>query len=346
MRKELGILGLLIVLGALVPAIEYFYVSPGRTLFFTPGNLSIIAPLVGMYGILAIGQGLIIITGGIDLSVGSFFALLGVLLASALTVWHWPVAVAVGLALLLGPAIGWMHGALVSRVGMQPFIVTLCGLLIYRGLARVVTHDETRGFGDSSQFAYLKAYTKGVWLGLPMPLWYLLIVAVLVGVLLHRSVYGRHLFAVGRNADAARYSGINVRRTVTMAYVLAGALASLASILFAFNVGSMQPSSSGTFYELYAIAAAVLGGCSLRGGEGSVFGILLGTILLQVLQNLVTLLGIPSELDFAVTGAVIFIGVLADQLLKRRPIRTPQVLLETPPGPPQTPAGVGPAEPA
>jgi ribose transport system permease protein len=151
-----------------------------------------------------------------------------------------------------------------------------------------------------------------------MPFIILLLLSVVMGVVLHRSVYGRHLFAAGRNEDAARYSGINTPRTIGSAYVLSGLLAGVAAILIAFYTNSVSPSSHGNFYELYGIAAAVLGGCSLRGGEGTVVGILLGTVLLQVLQNLVNLLGIPSSLNFAVMGAVILLGVLADQLLSRR----------------------------
>ena len=144
-----------------------------------------------------------------------------------------------------------------------------------------------------------------------------LVVAAVMGVVLHRSVFGRYLFAVGKNEEAARYSGIRTGRIVAAAYVICGALAGLSSIYFAMYTRSISPASHGNFYELYGIAAAVLGGCSLRGGEGSILGIVLGTILLQVLQNLVNLLGIPSSLNFAVMGTVILIGVIADQQLTR-----------------------------
>jgi ribose transport system permease protein len=134
---------------------------------------------------------------------------------------------------------------------------------------------------------------------------------------LHRSVYGRYLFAVGRNEEAARYSGINSRLIIGSAYVIAAALAGVAGILIAFYTNSISPSGHGTFYELYGIAAAVLGGCSLKGGEGSVLGIVIGTALMQVLRNLVNLLGIPSSLEFAVMGAVILVGVMVDQFLTK-----------------------------
>ena len=146
----------------------------------------------------------------------------------------------------------------------------------------------------------------------------LLAIAVVMWFVLHRSTYGRYLFAVGRNEQAARFSGINTRKVIAGSYIMAGFLTGVSGILLAFYTNSVSPSNHGNFYELYGIAAAVLGGCSLRGGEGSIIGIVIGTALLQVLQNLVNLLGIPSSLNFAVMGAVILIGVIADQLLKRR----------------------------
>jgi len=137
-------------------------------------------------------------------------------------------------------------------------------------------------------------------------------------VLLHRSVYGRHLFAVGHNAEAARYSGVGTKTVVAWAYALSGVLAAMSAVIIAFYTNSISPASHGNFYELYAIAAAVVGGCSLRGGEGTVLGIVIGAALLQVLRNLVNLLDIPGSLDFAVMGAVILIGAVADQLFGRR----------------------------
>ena len=141
----------------------------------------------------------------------------------------------------------------------------------------------------------------------------MLVIAAVMWVVLHRSVFGRHLYAVGKNEEAARYSGIRTTRVIVAAYVICDVLAALSSIFFAMYTRSILPSGHGNFYELYAIAAAVLGGFSLRGGEGSIVGVVLGTILLQVLQNLVNLLGIPSSLNFAVMGSVILIGVIADQ---------------------------------
>ena len=219
-----------------------------------------------------------------------------------------------------------MHGLLVTRMRIQPFVVTLCGLLIYRGAARYYTEDATAGFGFGASFPTLEWLTAGRTnvLGFPLPHSFvaLIIVAAVAWVVLHRSVFGRYLYAVGKNEEAARYSGIRANRVVISAYVICGGLTAFAAILIAMYTRSISPALHGTFYELYAIAAAVLGGCSLRGGEGSIIGVVLGTVLLQVLQNLVNLLGIPSSLNFAVMGTVILIGVLADQYLVQRSRRT------------------------
>jgi ribose transport system permease protein len=313
LKKELGTFILLVVLCAVVAALN--------PRFLAPANLQNMARLIGAYGIFSIGLGIVIITGGIDLSVGSVFALLGVLLSMMLTEWGWPAALSVVAILAIAMSLGGLHGLLITKLHIQPFIVTLCGLLFYRGLARFIANDETKGFGSASGFEWLRNLATGSVLGVPTPFVLFAIISVIMWVVLHRSVYGRYLFAVGRNELAARYSGINSWRIVASAYLILGLLAGVAAIVFAFYTNSVSPSSHGNFFELYGIAAAVLGGCSLRGGEGSIIGIIIGAALLQVLQNLVNLLGIPSSLNFAVMGAVILMGVIADQILQRRSAR-------------------------
>ena len=313
MKKELGIFILLVVLCAVVSILN--------PRFLAGANLQNMARLIGAYGIFSIGIGIVIVTGGIDLSVGSVFALLGVLLSMMLTEWGWAAVPAVIVVVSIGLGLGYLHGLLITRLSLQPFIVTLCGLLFYRGLARFIAKDETKGFGSAAGFESLRDLATGSLAGIPTPFVLLTIISLAMWVLLHRSVYGRYLFAVGRNEEAARYSGINSRSIINAAYVISGGLAGLAAIIFAFYTNSISPSSHGNFFELYGIAAAVLGGCSLRGGEGSIVGILIGVALLQVLQNLVNLLGVPSSLNFAVMGAVILLGVTGDQILKRRRAR-------------------------
>lgn len=313
MKKEVGISILLVVL-CVVTAIK----NPA---FLSATNLTNLANVIGLFGIFSIGLGIVIITGGIDLSVGSMFALAGVLLAMALREWNWPWPMAVLFVILVPVFLGLIHGLLITRMKIQAFIVTLCGLLLYRGMARFIADDATKGFGNSEGFEVLRDMARGKLLGLPMPFVILIIVAVVMWFVLHRSIYGRYLLAVGRNEEATRFCGVNTRWVVASSYVVAGLLSGIAGVLLAFYTNSVSPSTHGNFYELYGIAAAVLGGCSLRGGEGSVIGIVIGTALLQVLQNLVNLLGIPSSLNFAVIGAVVLIGVLADQFLQQRSAR-------------------------
>lgn len=322
MKKELGIFVLLIALCAIV-SIK----SPS---FLTANNLQNTGRLIGAFGIFSIGLGMVIITGGIELSVGSMMALLGVILSIALTEWHLAALPAILLCLALVIGLGWLHGLLVTRVKLQPFIVTLCGLLLYRGLARFVSKDETKGFGSAAGFEWLRFLASGNLFGIPMPFVLLIVISIVMWVFLHRSVYGRYLFATGRNEEAARYSGINTRRIITLAYIIAGIMTAISGIIFAFYTNSISPASHGNFYELYGIAAAVLGGCSLRGGEGSIVGILIGTALLQVLPNFVNLLGINSSLNFAVMGAVILLGVLADQFFTERRNRKQLASLKEP----------------
>ena len=310
MKKEIGIFAMLVVLCVVVTILN--------PLFLSVMNLQNTARLVGMFGIFSIGVGVVIITGGIDLSVGSLFALFGVLLSFMLMRWGWPWPLAIAAILLIAIAVGVFHGFLVTKMHLQPFIVTLCGLLFYRGLARYIAEDQTLGFGYCTGFETLQKLTTGHVLGVPMPFVLLIIISFIMWVVLHRSVYGRYLFAVGRNEEAARFSGINTSLVIASSYVVSALMAGFGAILLAFYTNSISPSSHGNFYELYAIAAAVLGGCSLRGGEGSIIGIVIGAALLQVLQNLVNLLGIPSSLNFAVMGTVILIGVITDQILGRR----------------------------
>lgn len=308
-KKDMGLTVLIILVGTIV-----YLRNP---LFLSPINLGNTANLIGLFGLFAIGQGFVIMTGGIDLSVGSMIALLGVVFVDMVGKYGVPWPTAALITIGAGTLMGLAHGLLITRLKMQPFVVTLCGLLIYRGVARGYTGEATAGFPFGASYPQLEWLTIGRSFGVPHSFFAMVIVAVICWVVLHRSVFGRHLYAVGRNEDAARYSGIHTGRVITAAYVICAVLTSIAAIYFALFTKSVQPSSHGNFYELYAIAAAVLGGFSLRGGEGSIVGVVLGAVLLQELQNLVNLLGIPSSLNFAVMGAVILLGVLADQQFNR-----------------------------
>src|SRR5207244_507227 len=192
----------------------------------------------------------------------------------------------------------------------------------YRGITRGFTGDQTVGFGAG--FKGLRTLSTG---GIPLPFiksfavpapWItLLIVALLAAIFLNRTIWGRYLLALGRNEEAARYSGITTDRMVILAYVISSALAGLGGMLFVLDVNSAQPVDFGNFYELYAIAAAVLGGCSLRGGEGTIVGVIVGAALMQVLRNMITLATSYSNIELAIIGAVILIGVIVDERVKR-----------------------------
>ena len=200
-----------------------------------------------------------------------------------------PLAVAsvLGIALLLG----LVHGLLITKWKQQPFIVTLCGLLIYRGISRWLTNDQTVGFIEYQES--LGALATGRWVlwqspegtesfGIPYSFFVLVLLTVLAVIFLNFTVWGRYILALGRNEEAARYSGINTGPITILAYVICSGLAGIGGILFALDSNSIAPSSFGNFFELYAIAAAVLGGCSLRGGEGSILGVVVGLSLIHI----------------------------------------------------------------
>lgn len=313
MKKILGIAGLLLCVGLIT--------SLCTDRFLTAGNLEILVRRSALFGVISIGAAFAIVTGGIDLSIGSVICLVGCLLPWLMVEHGWTVMAALPFVLGLAVVIGLVHGVLITRLSLQPFVVTLCGLLLYRGIARGITADQTVGFGighqDLKYYATERIELTGEF-GVPMPCVYLAVVAVLAAVFLNRTVYGRYLRALGRNEEAARYSGVDTARMTTLAYVVCAFLAGVGGCLFVLDVNSAQPSDFGNFYELYAIAGAVLGGCALRGGEVSVLGVLLGAAVMQVLRNSIRLIeGIPQQIEFAVIGAVILLGVIVDELVKR-----------------------------
>jgi ribose transport system permease protein len=244
LKKDLGLLILILVVGAVVALIN--------PRFLSPVNMANTANLIGLFGLFSLGEGLVIITGGIDLSIGSVFALLGVIFVDLLVTYDvsWPLAVLI--ILVAGTLLGMINGFLITRMRLQPFVVTLCGLLLYRGIARYYTNDGTAGFAFGQSFPTLEWLTTGRSFGVPHTFIAFVIIALAMAVLLHRSVFGRYLFAVGRNEEAARYSGIQTGRVVAAAYVICGALAGLSSIFLTMYTRSISPASHGNFYELAA----------------------------------------------------------------------------------------------
>jgi ribose transport system permease protein len=319
MKRILGILVLLIVV-YLATWVMSDLVT-GRGSFMSPGNQENLLRRTALFGIIGIGVAFVIITGGIDLSVGSVICLVGVGFPWLVSQGALPVPVCLLLVFAVVLFVGLSHGVLVTWMNLQPFVVTLCGLLMYRGITRGFTGDQPVGFGNE---------LKGLrWLatgeipvtstfGFPVPCLIFVLVAVLAGIFLNRTVAGRHLLALGNNEEAARFSGVRTKRLTILAYVLSSLLAGLGGLLFVFDTNSAQPVDFGNFYELFAIAAAVLGGCSLRGGSGTILGVVIGTALIQLLRNMINLVDwIPKNIEFAVIGGVILAGAIGDEIAKR-----------------------------
>lgn len=282
--------------------------------FLTATNLSSVVRQTAVINIMALGMTMIIITGGIDLSVGSILALAGVLGTMAMEKGAGiPAGIAAGI--LAGALCGFTNGFLTTRLRINPFIVTLGMLLILRGAALMVTngmpiHSVPRGFSFLGE---------GSWLGVPFVLWVLLACAGMVHVLLEHTKMGRYAFAIGSNPDAAFYAGIPVKFHTTAVYAICGLLTGLAGMIESSRLMTGQP-TAGQGYELPAIAAVVIGGGSLRGGEGGVVGTLIGAFIMGLLSNGCDLLGIQPFVQQAIIGAVIILAVSVDELRKRQSV--------------------------
>jgi len=288
--------------------------------FWGSYNLENVLRRTALFGIISIGVAFVIITGGIDLSIGSVICLVGCGLPWLLVEQEVSVPVALLAVFGFSLAVGLLHGILITKVKLQPFVVTLCGLLLYRGITRGFTGDQSQGFG--TDFKGIRELATGeiplFGFNFPMPCVFLVVVAVLAGIFLNKTIYGRYLLALGNNEEAAKFSGIDVDKMVILAYVICALCSGLGGLLFVLDVNSAQPVDFGNFYELYAIAAAVLGGCSLRGGSGTILGVVIGAALMQVLRNMIVLVDwIPTHIEYAIIGAVILAGVVADEMIKR-----------------------------
>jgi ribose/xylose/arabinose/galactoside ABC-type transport system permease subunit len=273
---------------------------------YTLGNLAVQASFLAM---IALGMTLVIISGGIDLSVGSVYALSGVLAAYGST--RWGLAGALILPLLVSGVIGLIQGTLIARLRMAPFIVTLCGLLFARGLLQLITSEGSTTYLVPAGSAFR-------WLGDGTVLVVIAVIAYLIGgVVLQRTPFGMRLFAVGGNEDAASLMGLPVARTKTSVYVVSGLLAGCAGVMSAAQLGS-GVTVIGVGLELNAIAAVVIGGTMLTGGSGAVSGTLAGVALLFVIQELINQLGrFNSNMQNVVSGAVLVVVVVLQTLLSR-----------------------------
>ena len=322
-KNVLGIAALLVVIFVLTALIN--------PKFLNAYNMQNLLKWSSLYGVMSIGVAFVIITGGIDLSIGSVVGLVAVVLAFFTKIQGIDPTIAIGLTLLMSVVIGLIHGLLITKAKLQPFVVTLCGLLIYRSLGRWLTDNQSlgpvplegdKGYQNIDQimgldFIFSGKIPIGESFNLPTPLLFMLVVAIGAGVFLRRTIWGRYLYALGNNEEGARYSGIDTDRMKIVAYMVCSLLAGIAGILFAFELGSVQPAQTGEFYELYAIAAAVLGGCSLRGGEGSILGVVIAAAVIRMIYNSINMVGISTHLEFGILGMVILLGVIGDEVLKK-----------------------------
>lgn len=304
------LLGMTLLLAALMIAISAF---EGQA-FLSAGNVHNLLQRIGLLGIYSLGAGIVILSGGIDLSIGSVIGIVGVMVAMLITR-GWNPWLATAAIIPLCAVLGLWHAFLIGRFKLQPFLATLTSLLLLRGLARGISGGASQTLEGCEVF---KQLGNGSFLWIPIPFWILIGIAVVLGFLMNFTVYGRYLYAIGRNADAVRYSGIKVNRIQILAYVICAVLAGIAGVVELSYNGEVQPAMSGLMYEMWAIAGAVLGGCSLRGGEGSVLGVIIGVSLITVMRNGINLVGVNTEWEWAVIGVVILGGVIADAAYKLR----------------------------
>jgi ribose transport system permease protein len=303
MQRLLPFLSLIVLFVALAIASPHF---------LTPTNLSSVVRQTAVINIMSLGMTIIIIAGGIDLSVGAILAMSGVIGAMAMEK-GMPIPVGILIGILTGLFWGFINGILTTRLRIAPFIVTLGTLGIIRGLTLIITNGLPV-HGVPQGFSFLG---EGNLLGVPFVLWVLVVCALATHVILEHTRLGRYAYAIGSNPDAAVYAGVPVGFDTTTVYALGGLLTGLAGMIEASRLMTGQP-AAGNGYELQAIAAVVIGGGSLHGGEGSVVGTLIGAFIMGLLSNGSDLLGVSPYLQQAIIGAVIILAVTVDELRKRR----------------------------
>jgi ribose transport system permease protein len=306
-RLRRGEYMLIVATGA--EAAVFAAIAPG---FFSVANVVNVALSIAVTGILAVGMTAVILTGGIDLSVGSVVALSGVAAAMAAAASGSPALAALGVALAVGALTGAMNGALIGYLRVPAFVATLAMLTVARGLAYIVSSGQSIGNLPSS----FGALGGAIVLGVPAPVIVMATVMLAGGFVLSRTVFGRHVYAVGGNPEAAWLAGVDTRRVTWLVYLLNGALAGLGGLTLASRLGAGVP-NSGLQYELDVIAAVVIGGTSLTGGRGTIAGTLWGTVFIGVLTNGLNLANVDPYVQKIALGVVIVAAVIADQVSRR-----------------------------
>jgi ribose transport system permease protein len=305
--------------GALIVLFIVFSLASPHFLQFD--NIVGILLATAVNGVLALGVTFIIITGGIDLSVGTVMTLSAVMTGVFITYWHLPVPLGVVGGILTGTLMGLVNGTIVARMKVPPFIATLGMLNVAKGLALVISGLKPIYFNDTPDFnrlamgSALGAVVPG--LDIPNVVLLLFIVAIIASLVLTKTVLGRYAFALGSNEEATRLSGVNVNMWKIAIYALGGTFSGLAGVMIAARLNSAQP-ALGLGYELDAIAAAVIGGTSLSGGEGSILGTIIGAFIISTLTNGLRILSVPQEWQTVITGAIVVLAVYLDMLRRRR----------------------------
>lgn len=292
------------LIGLLIIIITFSFLSP---VFFTIPNLLNILQQSSINALIALGMTLVIISGGIDLSVGPAAALSAVL-GATMMVAGVPVPLAILATLGIGAICGVFSGSLVAYAGLQPFIVTLGGLSLFRAVALIYTGGNPV-FGIPTEF---RSLINSEIFGIPTPIVIVAVIALVLWTVMNKTPLGEYILAVGGNEEAARVAGVPVKRTKVTVFVISGTLASLASLILIGRLGAAEP-TIGNLWELDAIAAAAIGGASLMGGKGSVVGTIIGAIILGALRNGLTLLNIQAFYQLLATGLIIIIAMLIDR---------------------------------
>jgi ribose/xylose/arabinose/galactoside ABC-type transport system permease subunit len=300
LKAVAGLIGLCLLLWILTPH------------FMTVTNALNVMEQTSINAIVAVGMTFVIISGGIDLSVGSLVALSGVVLASALKS-GWPIPLALAAGLGVGAATGLLNGVVIAFGRLPPFIMTLGMMSVARGAALLVTDGRPISGFDAG----FRSIATGRVLGVPAPIVLTLAIYAVAYFVLSRTRFGRYVYGIGGNEEATRLSGVNVRFHKTMVYVVSGVTSAIAAVLLTARLNTAQP-IAGIMYELDAIAAVVIGGTSLSGGEGNLGGTLIGALTMGVLRNGLNLLGVSSFLQQLVIGLVIIVAVLVDVLVKEK----------------------------
>ena len=309
----------LLAFGALIVIIIVFSLLSPNFLQFD--NIIGILLATSVNGVLALGVTFVIITGGIDLSIGTVMTLSAVMTGVLVTNLQLPLPLGIVGGLLTGAVAGLANGVLIARVGIPPFIATLGMLNVAKGLALVISGLKPIYFNDTPSFnqGAMGSIVGVVLPGFAIPNVVLIMfgAALLAAAILSKTILGRYTFAIGSNEEAARLSGVNVRRWKISVYTLCGAFAGLAGVLIAARLNSAQP-SLGLGYELDAIAAAVIGGTSLSGGEGTILGTVIGAFIISTLTNGLRILSVPQEWQTVVTGSIVILAVYLDIIRRRR----------------------------